>query len=78
MSICLTAADDYLDHLVKLMYLVSLRFFIINLLHFSLIYCIVDKYLGYEFEQALGYGEGQASLACCPWGSEESDMTESD
>ena len=45
MSICLTAADDYLDHLVKLMYLVSLRFFIINLLHFSLIYCIVDKYL---------------------------------
>ena len=33
---------------------------------------------GYEFEQALGYGEGQASLACCPWGSEESDMTESD
>ena len=25
---------------------------------------------GYEFEQALGDGEGQGSLACCgPWGS---------
>ena len=31
----------------------------------------------YEFEQALGDGEGQGSLACCtPWGGEESDMTE--
>ena len=32
---------------------------------------------GYEFEQALGDGEGQGSLACCtPWGGEESDMME--
>ena len=32
---------------------------------------------GHEFEQALGVGEGQGSLACCsPWGSKESDMTE--
>ena len=32
---------------------------------------------GHEFEQALGDGEGQGSLACCtPWGGEESDMTE--
>ena len=32
---------------------------------------------GCEFEQALGDGEGQGSLACCsPWGSKESDMTE--
>ena len=32
---------------------------------------------GYEFEQALGDGEGQGSLACCsPWGHKESDMTE--
>ena len=30
-----------------------------------------------EFEQALGDGEGQGSLACCsPWGRKESDMTE--
>ena len=28
-------------------------------------------------EQALGDGEGQASLECCsPWGYKESDMTE--
>ena len=28
-----------------------------------------------EFEQALGDGEGQGSLACCrPWGHQESDM----
>ena len=28
------------------------------------------------FEQALGDGEGQGSLACCnPWGCKESDMT---
>ena len=27
---------------------------------------------GHEFEQALGVGEGQGSLACC----RESDMTE--
>ena len=32
---------------------------------------------GHEFEQALGDGEGQRSLACCsPWGHSESDMTE--
>ena len=32
---------------------------------------------GHEFEQALGDGEGQGSLACCsPWGWKESDMTE--
>ena len=30
-----------------------------------------------EFEQALGDGEGQGSLACCsPWGCQESDTTE--
>ena len=29
---------------------------------------------GYEFEQILGDGEGQGSLACCsPWGHKESD-----
>ena len=32
---------------------------------------------GYEFEQALGNGEGQGSLACCsPWGHRESTTTE--
>ena len=32
---------------------------------------------GHEFEQALGVGNGQGSLACCsPWGRKESDMTE--
>ena len=31
----------------------------------------------YKFEQALGDGEGQGSLACCsPWGCKESDTTE--
>ena len=31
----------------------------------------------HEFEQALGVGDGQGSLACCsPWGCKESDMTE--
>ena len=31
----------------------------------------------HEFEQTLGDGEGQGSLACCiPWGHKESDMTE--
>ena len=30
-----------------------------------------------EFEQALGVGEGQESLACCsPWGRKETNMTE--
>ena len=34
---------------------------------------------GHEFEQALGDGEGQESLACCsPWGHKELDMTELD
>ena len=33
--------------------------------------------LGHEFEQALGVGDGQGSLACCsPWGHKESAMTE--
>ena len=32
---------------------------------------------GHEFEQALGVGEGQGSLACCcPWGLKVLDMTE--
>ena len=32
---------------------------------------------GYEFEQALGDGEGQESLTCCsPWGRKELNMTE--
>ena len=32
---------------------------------------------GHEFEQALGDGEGQGSLACCsPWGLKELYMTE--
>ena len=32
---------------------------------------------GHEFEQTLGDGEGQGSLACfSPWGCKESDMTE--
>ena len=32
---------------------------------------------GHEFEQALGYSEGQGRLACCsPWGHKELDTTE--
>ena len=31
---------------------------------------------GYEFEQALGVGDGQGGLACCSWGRKESDTTE--
>ena len=32
---------------------------------------------GHEFEQAMGDGEGQGSLACCsPRGRKELDMTE--
>ena len=32
---------------------------------------------GHEFEQTLGDGEGQGSLACfSPWGCKESDTTE--
>ena len=35
------------------------------------------RFNGHEFEQALGVGGGQGSLACCsPWGRKESDMTE--
>ena len=31
----------------------------------------------HEFEQSLGVGDGQRSLACCsPWGHKELDMTE--
>ena len=30
----------------------------------------------HEFEQALGVGDGQGSLACCsPWGCKELDIT---
>ena len=32
---------------------------------------------GHEFEQTLGFGDGQGGLACCsPWGHKESGMTE--
>ena len=32
---------------------------------------------GHEFEQALGVGVGQGSLACCgPWDHKELDMIE--
>ena len=32
---------------------------------------------GHAFEQALGVGDGQGSLACCSlWGHKESDRTE--
>ena len=32
---------------------------------------------GHEFEQALGVGNGQGSLACCsPRGRKDSDMTD--
>ena len=32
---------------------------------------------GHEFEQALGVGDEQGSLACCsPWGHKEMDATE--
>ena len=34
------------------------------------------RLFGHEFEQALGNGEGQGSLASCrSWGRKESDMT---
>ena len=33
------------------------------------------QFNGQEFEQALGVGDGQGSLACCsPWGHKESDL----
>ena len=32
---------------------------------------------GHEFEQTLGVGDGQGSLACCsPWGRKDSHITE--
>ena len=32
---------------------------------------------GHEFEQTLGFGDGQGRLACCrPWGHKETDMPE--
>ena len=32
---------------------------------------------GHQFEQALGYGEGQGSLACfSPWGHKELDVSD--
>ena len=32
---------------------------------------------GHEFEQAMGVGDGQGSVACySPWGCKESDTTE--
>ena len=32
---------------------------------------------GYEFEQALGVGDGQGNLVCCsPWGCKELDKIE--
>ena len=32
---------------------------------------------GHKFEQTLGVGDVQGSLACCsPWGHKESDLTE--
>jgi len=35
------------------------------------------QFYGHEFEQALGVGDEQGSLACCsPWGRKESDTTE--
>ena len=35
------------------------------------------RFSEHEFEQALGDGEGQGSLACCsPWSCKESDTTE--
>ena len=36
-----------------------------------------DRLNGYEFKQALGFGEGQGSLVCCsPWGHKVLDTTE--
>ena len=40
---------------------------------------VVWHYLlvGHEFEQALGFGDGQGGLECCDsWGRKESDTTE--
>ena len=36
-----------------------------------------ERFNGHEFEQALGVGDGQGSLACCSlWGRKELDTTE--
>ena len=38
---------------------------------------VTDQLDRHEFEQALGAGVGQGSLACCsPWGRKELDTTE--
>ena len=35
------------------------------------------QFNGHEFEQALGVGDGQGSLACCsPWDRRDSDTIE--
>ena len=35
------------------------------------------QFNGHVFEQTLGYGEGQGSLACCsPWGHKQLEKTE--
>ena len=37
----------------------------------------ITDFDGLEFEQVLGIGDEQGSLACCsPWGREELDTTE--
>ena len=37
----------------------------------------IINFIGHEFEQAPGVGDGQGSLACfSPWGRKELDMTE--
>ena len=37
----------------------------------------LHQFNGHEFEQTLGVGDGQGSLACCsPWSHKESDTTE--
>ena len=37
----------------------------------------LSKLWEFDFQQALGIGDGQGILACCsPWGRKESDMTE--
>ena len=57
---------------------------VISLCGFDLHFQTEDKMVGWhhwlnghEFEQALGVGDGQGSVACCsPWGHKESDMIE--
>ena len=59
----------------QIQYLCLLLFRII-LVHHNLPFLTVhvDRH---EFEQALGVGDGQGSLASCsPWGHKESDTTE--